>query len=70
MTREKREYLKDIISVKKLAQKVGMNATYLSSILNNQKQPSMILARLLTHEVNVLLESPYFTIQDFNPKDK
>jgi transcriptional regulator with XRE-family HTH domain len=70
MNEQKKAFLKSLISVKNLAGRVGMNADYLSSILNNQKQPSILLARLLTHEANKLVQQPYFEITDFNPKDK
>jgi len=70
MTNDKKIFLRELISVNKLAERAGITASYLSSILNNQRQPSRALAYMLTQESNKLLQKEYFTIQDFNPKDK
>jgi transcriptional regulator with XRE-family HTH domain len=70
MTNDKKIFLRELISVNKLAERAGISASYLSSILNNQRQPSRALAYMLTQESNKLLQKEYFTIQDFNPKDK
>jgi len=70
MTNDKKIFLRELISVNKLAERAGISASYLSSILNNQRQPSRALAYMLTQESNKLLQQEYFTIQDFNPKDK
>ena len=68
MTKDKKIFLRELISVNKLAERAGISASYLSSILNNQRQPSRALAYMLTQESNKLLQKEYFTIQDFNPK--
>jgi transcriptional regulator with XRE-family HTH domain len=68
MTNDKKIFLRELISVNKLAERAGISASYLSSILNNQRQPSRALAYMLTQESNKLLQKEYFTIQDFNPK--
>tara|TARA_Y100001938_G_C8029686_1_gene399946 strand:+ start:554 stop:763 length:210 start_codon:yes stop_codon:yes gene_type:complete len=68
MTNDKKIFLRELISVNKLAERAGITASYLSSILNNQRQPSRALAYMLTQESNKLLQKEYFTIQDFNPK--
>ena len=70
MTNDKKIFLRELISVNKLAERAGITASYLSSILNNQRQPCRALAYMLTQESNKLLQKEYFTIQDFNPKDK
>lgn len=69
MTKQKKLFLRDIISVNKLADRVGVTASYLSSVLNNQKQPSKMLAKLLTREANSLLTEPYFNESDFRPEN-
>ena len=70
MDDQRREALKNIISVRKLAMRVGHNENYISRIICNYSRPSKALARLLAHEVNSLLEEPYFNPSDFRPEDK
>jgi transcriptional regulator with XRE-family HTH domain len=64
----RKDQLKQIISTRKLAQKVGCSESYLSQVLNGHRSASSTLARLLAYEVNSLLSEPFFTPQDFQPK--
>lgn len=68
MNATRKEQLKQIISSRKLAKKVGCSEAYLSQVLNGHRSASATLARLLAHEVNALLSEPYFTPSDFQPK--
>lgn len=65
MTEHKRNTLKNLIKLKTLARLAGIDNTYLSSIINNNKKPSVRLAQSLAHHANTLVNSEFFTTQDF-----
>ena len=65
MTEHKRNTLKELVKLKVLARLAGIDPTYLSSILNNNKRPSRRLAESLAHHANTLVNSDFFTSSDF-----
>jgi transcriptional regulator with XRE-family HTH domain len=66
----RKDQLKELISIRKLAQRVGCTEQHLSLIVNGHRRASFALAKLLTQEVNSLLKEPYFNPSDFRPEDK
>ena len=69
MNDSRRNELKELISIRKLAIKVGCTEQHLSLIINGHRRASKALARILTTELNALLSEPFFTIQDFRPEN-
>ncbi len=69
MKPERRDQLKQYISIRKLAKLANVNECHLSSIVNGNRRASKSLAQILTQHVNALLETPYFTIEDFRPEN-
>jgi hypothetical protein len=65
MTDEKRTALKETIKLKTLAALAEINQSYLSDIINNKKQCSKRLAEDLAFHANSLVNSSFFTAEDF-----
>ena len=69
MKPERRDQLKQYISIRKLAKLANVNECHLSSIVNGNRRASRALAQVLTIHLNSLLEEPYFKESDFRPEN-
>jgi len=65
MKEDKRKVLKEMIKLKTLATLAQIQQSYLSDIINNNKQPSRRLADNLAFHANTLVGSEFFSSDDF-----